>query len=196
MTDASQRIVENEVRIRHGPTSKIQPPRFDHCPSAALNARAQESGAMARISKRAIVRCVVTALAALALSALVGACGASKPKSGPSTASTSTGSSLLAQGRKLYSADGCEDCHSLNGTPNTGPTWKGLYGSRVALTSGRTVTADSAYLTEHIVDPTALTVRGFPGSVMEEAIVGDGLANKPADVRALVALIESLGNRR
>jgi cytochrome c oxidase subunit 2 len=151
---------------------------------------------MAHISRRVIAHSVLSALVALALVALLGACGGSKSTKRPSTASTSTGSSLLATGRHLYSADGCEDCHSLNGTPDTGPTWKGLYGSRVELTNGHTVTADSAYLTEHIVNPNALTVRGFPGSVMEEAIAGDGLPNKPADVRALVALIESLANRR
>jgi cytochrome c oxidase subunit 2 len=151
---------------------------------------------MVRISKRAIAHVVLSAFAVLALAALLGACGSSKPTKRPATASTSTGTSLLATGRHLYTAEGCEDCHSLNGTPDTGPTWKGLYGSRVELTNGHTVTADSAYLTEHIVNPNALTVRGFPGSVMEEAIAGDGLPNKPADVRALVALIESLANRR
>ena len=71
-------------------------------------------------------------------------------------------------------------------------SWKGLYGSRVHLTSGVTVVADAAYLTKHIVDPNAMTVSGYPGDVMAEAIQGDDLASKPADVRALVAFIESV----
>ena len=147
--------------------------------------------------RRALVHVLLTALAALAFAVLVAACGSSAPKHPKSThTATSPSATLLSTGKQLYASDGCEDCHSLNGTPDTGPTWKGLYGSRVELTNGHTVTADSAYLTEHIVNPNALTVRGFPGSVMEEAIAGDGLPNKPADVRALVALIESLANRR
>jgi hypothetical protein len=54
------------------------------------------------------------------------------------------------------------------------------------------VLANAAYLTKHIVDPDAMTVNDFPGSVMAEAIQADHLARKPADVRALVAFIESL----
>jgi cytochrome c oxidase subunit 2 len=95
-------------------------------------------------------------------------------------------------GRQLYVADGCEDCHSLDGTPSTGPTWRGLYGSRVELASGRFVTANAAYLVRHIVAPNAMTVHGYPGSVMAQAIAGDQLARRPAEVRKLVAFIESL----
>jgi cytochrome c oxidase subunit 2 len=105
----------------------------------------------------------------------------------------STFGAARPRGSVLYTADGCSSCHSLNGSPSTGPTWKGLYGSRVLLTNGHTVTADAAYLTRHIVDPDALTVHGYPGSVMAQAIAAFHLARHPAEVRALVALIESDG---
>lgn len=145
------------------------------------------------MSRRALAHALLATLAALSFAVLVAACGSSTPKQPRSVhTATSPGATLLSTGKQLYASDGCEDCHSLNGTPDTGPTWKGLYDSRVMLTTGRTVTADAAYLTEHIVDPDALTVRGFPGSVMAEAIRGDDLMDKPADVRALVALIKSL----
>jgi mono/diheme cytochrome c family protein len=127
------------------------------------------------------------AIVAITLAALLAACG-----SGSAAKSSGARLTLLERGKQLYAADGCEDCHSLNGKPGSGPTWKGLYGGAVELSSGRTVTADVAYLTKHIVDPNAMTVRGFPGSVMAEAIQSDGLAGNPADVRALVALIKSL----
>jgi mono/diheme cytochrome c family protein len=117
------------------------------------------------------------------------ACGASGR---PRTRSATPALSLVAQGKQLYASQGCEDCHSLNGTLATGPSWKGLYESAVHLASGRTVIADGAYLTKHIVDPNALTVNGFPGDVMEEAIAADDLPHKPSYVRALVAFIESL----
>jgi cytochrome c oxidase subunit 2 len=121
--------------------------------------------------------------------AVLSACGAS---AGGGSHAGAGSASLVATGKQLYASQGCEDCHSLNGTPDTGPSWKGLYLSRVHLTSGRTVIADAAYLTKHIVDPNAMTVSDYPGAVMAEAIQGDNLPHKPADVRALVAFIESL----
>lgn len=129
-------------------------------------------------------------LVVVAAAALLAACGGS----GSSTrdAGKPGGTSLAARGRQLYASQGCEDCHTLNGGPDTGPSWKGLYGSSVHLTSGRTVIATAAYLTKHIVDPDAMTVNGYLGDVMAEAIQGDQLASKPADVRALVAFIKSL----
>jgi hypothetical protein len=141
---------------------------------------------MARPPQSSIIRGALIA-AAVALAVTLAACGGSA-----TTAPSSAHLTPLARGKQLYKSDGCEDCHTLDGAKATGPTWKGLYGSRVSLTSGRTVTANVAYLTKHIVDPDAMTVRGFPGSVMAEAIQSDGLAHKPADVRALVALIKSL----
>lgn len=98
----------------------------------------------------------------------------------------------VALGQQLYNADGCSSCHTLSGAPSLGPTWKGLYGSRVTLTTGRTVLADAQYLTKHIVDPNALTVKGFPKGVMAAAIASFNLPHKPSDVAALVAFIKSL----
>jgi cytochrome c1 len=142
-----------------------------------------------RAARGAGRRAAATLCGVVAAAALISACGGS-------ASSTHTAAkhptSLAAQGRLLYASEGCEDCHSLDGTPDTGPSWKGLYGSRVHLTSGRTVIATAAYLTKHIVDPDAMTVSGFPGGVMAEAIQSDALASKPADVRALVAFIEQL----
>lgn len=139
--------------------------------------------------------------ALLALAILCGCGGSSSPRTTASTASTAGAAStppagkatgLLARGSQLYQTDGCSACHSLNGTRIVGPTWKGLAGSRVKLTDGRTVVADDAYLTRHIVEPNAMTVQGYPGEVMAEAIQTLDLKAHPADVRALVAFIDSL----
>jgi cytochrome c oxidase subunit 2 len=138
-------------------------------------------------------RLSVPAAAALAAAILLSACGSSKTATtGSSPHSRGGSSSLVAAGKSLYATDGCEDCHTLDGTPATGPSWKGLYLSRVHLTSGKTVIATAAYLTKHIVDPDAMTVSGYPGSVMAEAIQADNLGSDPGHVRALVAFIESL----
>jgi cytochrome c oxidase subunit 2 len=66
------------------------------------------------------------------------------------------------QGQILSVRNGCIGCHSIDGTPNTGPTWLGLYGEEVPLQDGTTVIADDAYLAESIHDPNAKIVDGFP----------------------------------
>jgi len=98
----------------------------------------------------------------------------------------------VALGRQLYTADSCSSCHTLDGTPSVGPSWKGLYGSRVTLTTGGTITANAQYLTTHIVNPDEYTVKGFPKGEMAAAIAGDHLQSTPQDVSALVAFIKSL----
>jgi len=69
---------------------------------------------------------------------------------------------LATTGEKLATDYGCLRCHTVDGTPHLGPTWKGLYGSRVPLSNGTTVLADDAYLTESMMDPTAKLHAGYP----------------------------------
>lgn len=65
------------------------------------------------------------------------------------------------RGKKLVTQNGCLGCHSLDGSPNTGPTWFGLYGSQVTLSDGTTVTANDAFIAESILQPQAKFVAGF-----------------------------------
>ncbi|MYN11466.1 c-type cytochrome, partial [Pseudoduganella aquatica] len=67
-----------------------------------------------------------------------------------------------AQGKLLAQARGCTACHSVDGSPGVGPSWKGLYGKTETLDSGKTAVADDAYLKQSIADPKASIVRGFP----------------------------------
>jgi mono/diheme cytochrome c family protein len=97
----------------------------------------------------------------------------------------------VAHGKTLYTADGCAACHSLTGSAGVGPSFKGLAGSTVTLTNGQTVTADDAYLEHSISDPDAQIVKGYRAGVMPAAIAGYNLTGKPADIRALVAVIKS-----
>lgn len=137
------------------------------------------------------LRTAITLLLAISALSLVSGCG-NTAHHAPSTPNASIDSSPVTRGRALYQTDGCAGCHSLNGTRLTGPSWKGLAGSRVKLSSGKTITADDAYLAKHITEPNALTVQGYPADVMAQAIETLDLKNRPADVRALVAFIDSL----
>lgn len=65
-------------------------------------------------------------------------------------------------GKALMEKFGCLGCHSTDGTVKVGPTFKGLFGSRVPLADGRTATADEGFLKESIIDPGATIVKGYP----------------------------------
>jgi cytochrome c oxidase subunit 2 len=66
------------------------------------------------------------------------------------------------KGKALLEKFGCLGCHSIDGSAKVGPSFKGLYGSRVSLEDGRPAVADEGFLKESIVDPGARIVKGFP----------------------------------
>ena len=66
------------------------------------------------------------------------------------------------QGRLIAQAKGCVACHTVDGSPGVGPSWKGLFGKHETLEGGATVTVDEAYLKQSIADPKAAIVKGFP----------------------------------
>ena len=68
-------------------------------------------------------------------------------------------------GLALLEKHGCLGCHSLDGSPKVGPTFKGLFGSRVKVTRGgepAVVLADEGFLRESVLMPSATVVEGFP----------------------------------
>ena len=70
-------------------------------------------------------------------------------------------SSLVDEGRRVASEQGCLKCHSLDGTRHIGPTWVDLYLRRERLATGKLVVADEAYLTKSMMDPAADLVAGY-----------------------------------
>ncbi len=93
-----------------------------------------------------------------------------------------------SRGMQLANDSGCLACHSIDGTPNTGPTWKGVAGSSRPLESGESVDAETAYLFNSIIDPGAQVVAGFP-AVMPTTY-SESLTE--TDIDDLVAYIQSL----
>ena len=92
------------------------------------------------------------------------------------------------KGKALYTSLGCIGCHSLDGSKGTGPTFKGLAGSKVALTNGQSVVADPAYLEKSIENADADVVQGYSPGIMS-AVIKNG-AVPQADVQDLVAFIQ------
>jgi cytochrome c oxidase subunit 2 len=90
-------------------------------------------------------------------------------------------------GKIAYEAYGCNTCHSVDGSKNTGPTWKGLYGKTEKFTDGSTVVVDDAYLQESINQPGKRVVSGYENQMpnFEGQI-------KPKLFTGLIAYIKSL----
>jgi cytochrome c oxidase subunit 2 len=83
----------------------------------------------------------------------------------------------VSTGEKLFSELACNTCHLGNGTGRA-PSLNGVYGGKVLLADGSTVTADDGYIRESILQPKAKIVAGyapvmptFQGLVTEEQIV-------------------------
>ena len=92
-------------------------------------------------------------------------------------------------GARLAKEKGCLACHSLDGIRGVGPTFKGLYNSRVTVREdGRlmTVVADDEYLRESIRAPGAKVVEGF------QPIMPAFPDLKDDEVMALVEFIEGV----
>ena len=80
-------------------------------------------------------------------------------------------------GEKLFVEKACTTCHLPNGSGRA-PSLNGLYGAKVLLADGSTVTADDAYIRESILNPQAKIVAGyqplmpsFQGQLTEEQII-------------------------
>jgi cytochrome c oxidase subunit II len=76
---------------------------------------------------------------------------------------SSTGEGMTPElyGEKLYTSKACITCHSVDGKPGTGPTWKGIYGHEVKMADGSVVLVDENYIRESILNPQARIVAGF-----------------------------------
>jgi len=71
---------------------------------------------------------------------------------------------LVAAGKQLATTKGCVACHSVDGTPLVGPSFKGLFGKTETVTTGgapRQITVDEDYIRKSIVDPMADITEGF-----------------------------------
>lgn len=94
-------------------------------------------------------------------------------------------------GQHLFTTLACISCHGEgNGPGPRAPSLRGVYGSTVKLSDGRTVMADDAYLRESVLDPGAKIVAGydnimptFQGVVSEDQLL------------ELFAYIKSLGTK-
>ncbi|MAE62160.1 MAG: cytochrome c oxidase subunit II [Planctomycetaceae bacterium] len=101
-------------------------------------------------------------------------------------------------GEELYTKAGCNQCHSIDGTSNTGPTFKGMYGRTIR---GETVFKDDTkletyfnadyaaenYFLESIHEPGAKVVKG-----MKDTMPAQKGKISEQEVGALIAFFKTL----
>jgi cytochrome c2 len=121
---------------------------------------------------------------AVDVAAFVAKCAASTDKAACPGLAAGTG------GEGLYTSLGCIGCHSIDGSPSSGPTLKGVFGSTETLTNGQKVKADEKYLLESILDPDKQIVKGYQPGVMSAVVAKNSVPQDQA--QSLVDYIKTL----
>jgi cytochrome c oxidase subunit 2 len=84
-------------------------------------------------------------------------------------AAVDTETSLADQGWEVLRRNGCNACHSSDGSKLIGPSYLGAWGETVTVITGREereITADAEYIKRSIYEPNADVVKGFNKGLM------------------------------
>jgi len=111
-------------------------------------------------------------------SQMIGTITAMKPEDYQAwTAGSTSGASLAQNGERLYASLGCNGCHSGQADAR-GPNLAAVYGARLQLTNGSSVTVDDAFLRDTILNPSMHVTSGYApimptyqGQVSEEGLI-------------------------
>ncbi len=95
-------------------------------------------------------------------------------------------SNPVEAGKTVAERNACGACHSIDGTPLVGPTWKGLFGSPESMTDGSSVVVDEEYIAESIRNPSLRIVSGYDNAMTPYDFLSDD------EVNALIEYIKSL----
>ena len=88
-------------------------------------------------------------------------------------------------GHAVADDKGCLACHSTDGAPGVGPSFKGLYGTTVQLTDGSSRIVDDAFIRAMIQHPNANAVTGFDPVMPELALTDDEIEQVTAYIKEL-----------
>jgi cytochrome c oxidase subunit 2 len=69
------------------------------------------------------------------------------------------------EGGRLIQVKGCIACHSTDGTPKIGPTFRGIFGKKVVVVRNgqeRQIVVDEAFIRQTLLHPEIDRVKGFP----------------------------------
>ncbi len=94
-------------------------------------------------------------------------------------------------GLAIMQKNGCLACHSLDGTKILGPSFKGLYGTKInVMTNGvaRKVVVDDEYIKTSILEPNKDIAAGFNAGIMKAY----GTKIKPNDIQKISNYLKSM----
>lgn len=100
------------------------------------------------------------------------------------------GMSLVEVGRTLFSTKGCAQCHTLDGSTSTGPTWQNLWGYESQYSNADPEVIDENAVRESIYAPQVKIRAGFPNQMPTY----QGRINNK-ELLALIALMQSISDR-
>lgn len=89
------------------------------------------------------------------------------------------------QGERVFAQNGCQACHSTDGSSMVGPTFQGLFGSEQTFEDGSSETADEDYIRESIVEPGAKVVEGYQNVMQPFDYLSD------SEIQSLIEFIKS-----
>lgn len=110
----------------------------------------------------------------------------SQPSTGGSTGGGGSNPALIAQGKTLFSSNGCSGCHTLAAAGATGTIGPDLDKQLTSDAKDAGVPLDT-FVKESITDPDKYIAKGFSSGVMPTSFG----SMSPQDIDALVALITS-----
>jgi len=89
------------------------------------------------------------------------------------------------RGERLYTANACQTCHSLDGTQLVGPSFAGLYGADRQFDDGSSAVADDDYISNSIINPGDNIVEGYNNVMPPYNYLSDG------EIQSLVEFIKA-----
>lgn len=92
----------------------------------------------------------------------------------------------IERGQQLFTQNGCQACHSVDGAAMIGPTLAGLFDSEREFSDGSTAVADEDYLYESITEPGARVSAGYNNVMPTFGHLSDD------DVYSIIEYIKSL----
>lgn len=95
----------------------------------------------------------------------------------------------IKDGERIYAVR-CASCHTVNGSPSIGPTWKDMFGYEVIFNDGASLVRDENYIRESIYVPGAHIVAGYAANMPSF----QGQISEP-QLEALIAYMKSLSDR-
>lgn len=88
-----------------------------------------------------------------------------RPPPPPELAGDPAAPLLADRGREVFEANGCELCHSIDGSEKIGPSLAGIWNTEQPLVDGSFARVDTAYVHESVIAPQAKIVQGFDGAM-------------------------------